>query len=327
MINPTISIIIPVYKVEPYIESCIKSILNQSFNDFEVILIDDGSPDKSSAIAKKIVKNDSRFIFLKKKNGGQGSARNMGIDYARGKYLAFIDSDDYVEPLFLQSMYEKITYDNVDICTCNVNIIEYNNITKIIKNDIDSYYNKNDFLLCLDTITSFMCDKLFKKNVFDNNRFDENIRTYEDSHLVFRLLHNHTITGVQESLYNYIQREGSTTNSYNPTYLTDKLSVMNNYLSFAEKYYSEKNIEHYLLYCYLKFYVYIVAVGLARYSNSYNIDLNRFKKNIDKSKYTKKNIKKIFKNEPKIKVALAIFLKSPLLFKILVKFSDQWKKI
>lgn len=92
-----ISIIVPIYNVEKYIFKCLESIVNQSFTDFEVILVDDGSTDNSSIICNKFVTEDSRFKYFYKNNGGLSDARNYGLNYAKGKYVVFIDSDDFIE--------------------------------------------------------------------------------------------------------------------------------------------------------------------------------------------------------------------------------------
>lgn len=123
--NPKISVIIPVYGVEKYIAKCIESIKVQTFTDFEVFLINDGTKDNSVAVAEDAIAGDERFIILHKKNGGQGSARNLGLDNARGDYIAFIDSDVWVEPRYLQAMYEKITEEDADVCICAPIIAAY----------------------------------------------------------------------------------------------------------------------------------------------------------------------------------------------------------
>ena len=95
--SPKISIIVPVYKVELYLEKCINSILNQTFKDFELILVDDGSPDRCGEICDEYAKKDNRIVVVHKENGGQASARNVGLDIARGDYIGFVDSDDWIE--------------------------------------------------------------------------------------------------------------------------------------------------------------------------------------------------------------------------------------
>ena len=102
-----ISIIVPIYNVELYLEKCIESIINQTYKDIEVILINDGSTDKSGIICDKYAKIDDRIIVLHKENGGVSSARNKGLDIAKGDYIAFVDPDDYIEP----NMYEEMFWD------------------------------------------------------------------------------------------------------------------------------------------------------------------------------------------------------------------------
>ena len=103
-----ISIIIPVYNTEQYLEQCIDSILNQTLKDIEIILINDGSTDKSYNILKKYEKKDSRIVVINQKNKGQGEARNIGIKIAKAPYIAFVDSDDFISPFMLQKLYIKI---------------------------------------------------------------------------------------------------------------------------------------------------------------------------------------------------------------------------
>ena len=104
MAKPNISIIVPVYNIEEYLPRCIESILNQTYNNLELILVDDGSKDKSGEICDAYAKKDNRVVVLHKENGGSSSARNAGIAIAKGEYLGFVDSDDYIEP----DMYEKM---------------------------------------------------------------------------------------------------------------------------------------------------------------------------------------------------------------------------
>lgn len=326
MNNPKISIIIPVYKVEQYIEKCIKGILQQSFTNFEVILIDDGSPDDSIQIAKILVADNPRFIFLEKENGGQGSARNMGIDNARGEYLAFIDSDDYIEPLYLEQMYQKIIDEDADICTCDVNIVINSTVTKVIQNDVQKYLDLNDFLLCNNTVTSFPCDKLFKASMFIGMRFDSTIRTYEDSHFVFRLIYGKKITSVNVPLYNYVQREGSTTNSMNPTYIEDKTAVMDCYISFSKTTNLFEIYQDYILKCYLREYLYLTLVGIARHSTSYTDDIKKISSNINYNYFSWRKIIAFSRKDFKRGLGLLIFKVSPHAFRFFVQKRDIFKK-
>lgn len=113
-----ISIIVPVYNVEPYLEQCIDSILNQSFRDFELILVDDGSPDRCGEICDRYAAADDRIRVIHQKNGGVSAARNAGMEVSKGKYIVFVDSDDMVHPLYLEHLYKAIQKHNADISMC-----------------------------------------------------------------------------------------------------------------------------------------------------------------------------------------------------------------
>src|SRR5690554_1445498 len=173
-IKPVISIIIPVYGVEKYIAKCINSIKVQTFKNFEAILINDGTKDNSVEVAEQAIAGDERFIILHKGNGGQGSARNLGLDNAHGDYIAFVDSDDWLEPNYLKAMYDKITSEDADICICGVNVLsEEEEIVKRFNSNVEKYLSEKDFLNVFFYVSNWMCDKLYKKEVFDQMRFDQ----------------------------------------------------------------------------------------------------------------------------------------------------------
>ena len=120
-----VSVIIPVYKVEKYIERCMQSLLDQTYKSFEALIVDDGSPDISIELAKSIVGNDPRFIFLEKENGGQGTARNLGLDHAKGDYIAFLDSDDSYTPDMLEVVISELRKDSsIDILSFGTNRVD-----------------------------------------------------------------------------------------------------------------------------------------------------------------------------------------------------------
>ena len=119
---PEISVIVPVYKVEKYIHRCIDSILNQTFRDFELIMVDDGSPDNCGAICDEYAAKDNRVVVIHQENGGLSAARNAGIDWAftnsNSEWLNFIDSDDWVHPEYLQKLYDAAKCNNVSVSVC-----------------------------------------------------------------------------------------------------------------------------------------------------------------------------------------------------------------
>ena len=115
---PKVSIILPVYNVAPYLRRCMDSIINQTYRNIEIICIDDGSTDKSSQLCDEYSQKDKRIIVIHKKNGGQSDARNVGITVATGKYIAFVDSDDYIDEQFLEQLYLAIKKNKSDISMC-----------------------------------------------------------------------------------------------------------------------------------------------------------------------------------------------------------------
>jgi glycosyltransferase involved in cell wall biosynthesis len=125
-ILPLISIIVPVYNSSEYLEKCISSILGQSFKSFELIAVNDGSTDQSASILKRLSEIDERLIYCERNRAGVSSARNFGLSVARGKYIAFSDSDDYMEPEMLEKMYDSITEKKCDWAICDVNVIQEN---------------------------------------------------------------------------------------------------------------------------------------------------------------------------------------------------------
>jgi len=191
---PKISIIIPVYNVEKYIEKCIDSVLAQTFTDFECILINDGSPDNSPAICDEYAKKDKRIKVIHKKNGGVSSARNAGLDIAQGEWVGFIDSDDWVDEKFLEFLYGNAVKHNVDVSICGINKFCDGVVRRLDKYTSDITLTSKESLL-------FMCDsdfafggysvnKLSKKQVIEKNnlRYDETMSYMEDYIFLYNIL-------------------------------------------------------------------------------------------------------------------------------------------
>lgn len=212
---PEISIIVPVYKVEKYLRRCINSILKQTFSDFELILVDDGSLDNSGNICDEYAECDKRIQVIHKNNGGVSSARNIGIQIASGNFLAFVDSDDFIEA----DMYEKLhdisrEYD-ADIVMCGINSCRTSGeiVMKILQRDA-VYHNEGLILTLFDTpnpVGGGACNKLFRRTEI-NLLFPENIAIGED---VIYLYNRFTVCNkavkISDSLYNAVERDDSAT--------------------------------------------------------------------------------------------------------------------
>ena len=187
-----ISVIVPVYNMEKYLEKCVKSILNQDYKDIELILVDDGSKDSSPAMCDEFAKQDERIKVIHKANGGQGSARNMGLDIAKGDYISFIDSDDWIEPDMYTNLFDIAQENNADLAICEVALNEEDgsvlkkkrlNGTLVMTRD-EAFSHRFDGS---EIVTDSPCNKLYKKELFENLRYPEN-RLLEDSALMYLIL-------------------------------------------------------------------------------------------------------------------------------------------
>lgn len=200
-----ISIIIPVYNAEKTIERCIISVLQQSFSDFELILINDGSQDESEKICQTFKNFDKRILYIKKENGGVSSARNKGISVARGDYITFVDSDDYIEKDYLQHL---MMNSNSDLVLSGFNSSE--GIIYVPKATEINELNQSEFIpqiVSHEYLLYTPWSKLFKRNILveENINFDESLRLYEDTIFVLTYLsYCRTVSVIPYSDYQYI---------------------------------------------------------------------------------------------------------------------------
>ncbi len=212
---PEISIIVPVYNVEKYLRRCIDSILNQTFTDFELILVDDGSPDRCPAICDEYAADDNRIRVIHQVNAGQAAARNRALDIAKGEYISFVDSDDFIRNDYLEILYCNIKQFNADISVCcHQKVSDIADLVIEKKVDIPKKWTGREFLLhCFDSNNGkqwVLWDKLYCKSCFKNIRLPEG-RIYEDNAVVYKLLYEANIVADSDDiLYFYFQREDST---------------------------------------------------------------------------------------------------------------------
>ena len=161
---PKVSLIIPVYNVENYIEKCLNSVVNQTLKDMEVIIVNDGSKDSSKQKIEKYLKKYPRIKYLEKENGGLSDARNYGMPYATGEYIAFLDSDDYVESTMYEEMYEVAKKENADMVECDF-IWEYPNKQK---EDIGQIYTNKKQML--EKVRVVAWNKLIKREILEKTK-------------------------------------------------------------------------------------------------------------------------------------------------------------
>lgn len=239
MKNPKISLIIPIYNVEEFLEQALESVKNQTFKDFEVILVDDGSTDKSLDISKKYCAENENFKLIEQENKGPGAARNAALKISRGEYIAFMDSDDYLEPKFLESLYNAAVESGADIACCNFNMYYPEKDLKIHMpfSSIPGVYSKTKALrkLILDMgIHYFVWNKLSKRKIFFENNIEFDDMYFEDIATSPKLFYYaEKIVLISDSLYNYTSRHTSILHTMNAEKINDfirSLGVIRNFL-------------------------------------------------------------------------------------------------
>ena len=211
---PLISVIVPVYKVEPYLERCVNSIINQTYKNLEIILVDDGSPDNCGKICDELAIKDNRIRVIHKENGGLSSARNAGLDIATGDYITFVDSDDYIENDYLFYLLNALINSNSDIAICGMKTIDESekiiSIDAFLSNEI--FNVKEIFEKILLPLKTAAWGKLFSKKIISNYRFPEKIIHGEDLVFLANLIENDTkFITVKHAFYFYLKRKNSIT--------------------------------------------------------------------------------------------------------------------
>lgn len=226
-----ISVIVPVYNVQEYLKNCINSILNQSYKNIEIILVDDGSTDESSSICDLYVKKDNRIKVIHKENGGLSDARNMGIKSARGKYITFVDSDDYLDENYVKALYILITENNSDIACSRMKKTDSLNDKIINKNEKINIYNSIDAIkeiLYQRNIDNSAPSKLFKKDLFENILFPVGY-AFEDLDTMYKLfLQANKIVSTTNNYYLYYQRQDSILHTVKDKTINDLLTIIDN---------------------------------------------------------------------------------------------------
>lgn len=219
--QPKITVIVAIYKVEKYIRKCIESILNQTYRNLEVILVNDGSPDNSLSICEEYAAKDSRVVVLTKENGGQSTARNYALDRCHGDYIGFIDGDDWIESQMYEVMLKAAVDFEADIIQCACVLHNNGSQRKDVPNRQVKVYSGEEAVRDLLSpsfaeINTSVCNKLFKREAIGTIRFTP-VRAFEDDEFNVRTLAvSKKVVCIPEWLYDYNQHEGSTmTNSFN----------------------------------------------------------------------------------------------------------------
>jgi Glycosyltransferases involved in cell wall biogenesis len=281
-----ISIVVPVYNVERYLNRCISSILKQTFTDFELILIDDGSKDYSASICDEYKEKDSRIKVIHQENAGLSAARNKGIEVSNGKYITFIDSDDFIHPNMLEVLYINIVNFDADIAMCDHHRVYENKEVprEFCENNITLYTNLEAVRKIVEKSEERMIvawGKLYKQNLFSDIRYPVG-KYHEDEFVTYKLLYkSDRIASTDAKLYYYLQRSNSITGSTYNIKRLEKLEALNEAIEFFQ---SENN----KTLTYLAEFRYLLNIQIAYYRVKYEMNYNKVIMKKLKNKYNDK---------------------------------------
>lgn len=236
----TISVIVPVYNVAPYLERCVESIIQQTYSKLEIILVDDGSTDMSGELCDQLRDKDDRIIVIHKENGGLSDARNAGLDIATGEFVSFIDSDDYIDVGMYRSMVKSFENIDVSMVVCGIAICtektkEIRHLSKETKilNKVDTYISF--FRYGEDIIGESACNKIYRKNVIGNIRFKVGLIS-EDIEFLYRFIYRcELVACVDQQYYYYMKRLESITTKEFFVGRLDMINTARDIKSFIQK--------------------------------------------------------------------------------------------
>lgn len=241
---PTISIVVPIYKVEAYLNRCVKSIVEQTYTNIEIILVDDGSPEQCPALCDAWAEKDNRIRVIHKKNGGLSDARNAGIDAATGEYILFIDSDDYIAANMCQKMIDAAEGDKSDMVICGFiwKYPEKEKIQSVAAGNTTQHFSNIEllrlFFMKKTAELTIACNKLYRRQLFLTS---ESIRypvgkLHEDEFTTYRLIYEaKKITVIPDALYYYVQRSASIMSAFKPQNLIDSIAAAESYIPWADE--------------------------------------------------------------------------------------------
>ncbi len=261
--EPLISIIIPVYKAEPYLGKCMDSVLNQTYRNLEIILVDDGSPDRSGELCDRYAQKDPRVRVIHKKNGGAADARNHGLDTARGDYIAFVDSDDWIELDMYECLLSELQANHAKLCVCGrYDVVNGEKLIGLGPKRNACLGEKEAFraLLREEELDSSPCDKLYDRSIFSELRFPVGVIN-EDAAIIHQIVANAGgVCLLNKRAYCYNHHAGSvTTTGFSEKNLVMKKHAENTVDYITSKYSDlSEEAQAYLAKRYIELCVYIV---------------------------------------------------------------------
>lgn len=324
--EPILSIIVPVYNVEPYLQRCVESICSQTLRDFELILVDDGSPDNCPALCDAAAKRDARVRVIHQKNSGLSAARNAGLDVARGEWIGFVDSDDYIAPDMYETLYRAATENDAPLAVCSYAYVDetgkkLQHTSQITKDEVIGRMEAMDRLGIGKNwyyITAW--NRLYRRKLFDTVRFPVG-KLCEDEFIAHKIYWQcERVAVVAKPLYFYVRRENSIMGQ----------KLLQCYLDAAEGNFqrAEFALEHGLNH--LAFHSCNGALGLLvglRFSGKENANVKRelYRQRMKEMKPLFRRMMKIPRCQ-KLKWKLVVFLISPRLYYALLQLKQRFRK-
>ena len=329
-----ISIIIPVYKVEKYFNKCVESVVNQTYKNLEIILVDDGSPDNCPNMCEAWAKKDSRIKVIHRKNGGLSAARNSGIEVAKGEYFCFVDSDDYVAEDYVKSLYEALKSDNADMAICEVTevdekyrTIDDTNSRQRLSNETKTGLELLDLILPAKTYAYVVAwNKLYKRELFNNLRYAEG-KIHEDEFIIHRLFARcNRVAIIDKPLYYYLKRGDSIIGIGFNIKRMDAVEALEDRLTLCKEINQPKLARKAL---------YVLLTTVAYYTELLDVATNI---SSDKKQELRNKFKKIYKTYLKEilnskdfsfpeKLLVSLYSISPALYKCYIKFARLRKRL
>lgn len=283
---PKVSVVVPVYKVEEYLQRCVDSILNQTYTEFELILVDDGSPDNCPEICDSLASDNDKIVSLHRKNGGLSAARNTGIEWALensdSEWITFIDSDDWIHPDFLKFQLEAAGRFNTDITACELSVVSKQDEFTTYDDSIIDYWKTEDFFEYEPFDPNSACPRLFKKMLFDSIRFPVG-KLHEDRFTTYKLYFQfENIAVVKAPLYFYYENNESIIHTWSLSRL-DNIEACEEQLDFFSKNGFERTYDFTV-----KDYINLLLTALHNLKHYYPKKKDIYKKIQNKLRYTLK---------------------------------------
>jgi glycosyltransferase involved in cell wall biosynthesis len=315
-----VSVIVPVYKVEKYLERCVKSIAGQTYKNLEIVLVDDGSPDACPKMCDNFAKQDTRIKVIHKQNGGLSDARNVGIENSTGKYLLFVDSDDYIELSAVEILYNNLKTYDADISFSDFAYVYDDNEGEKVTGNKTTIYDKNSSLMqFVEThgvvfVTAWL--KLIKREVLGNIRFPVG-RLHEDEFTTYKIFTNSTKSVyTSDTLYRYYQRSGSIMQSKN---IKNEIDILDAHLGKLE--FVKNNVPEIYENFATRFFYFLIYPYMRIFSSKLvsKDKQKEYKKQVNELYKSLKQRKLKLQNELKVKLVL----KTPRLMYFIYKLKNK----